>query len=194
VGAVGAQGDSVDVYLDQLLDDSGDEVLNVDDTGVANATARGWQFDSINTGNLSVDNFGVSVRLSSSVSVPDTTETQLPFNTLTYDDTGEFDTSTHEFTATDTGKYLCIVSADFKKDSGWSTGDVFTVSIRVNGGLQFEATAAKAGTVEQSASQPGIVELNAGDTVDASVFQKSGSSKTVASVGRKTYLMISQVA
>jgi len=49
VGAVGAQGSSVDVYLDQLLDESGDEVLNVDDSGTANATGRGWEFDSINT-------------------------------------------------------------------------------------------------------------------------------------------------
>lgn len=49
VGAVGAQGSSVDVYLDQLLDESGDEVLNVDDSGTANATGRGWEFDSVNT-------------------------------------------------------------------------------------------------------------------------------------------------
>ena len=55
VGAVGAPGDSIDVYLDQLLDDSGDEVLNVDDTGTANATARGWEFDSINIAKATID-------------------------------------------------------------------------------------------------------------------------------------------
>jgi hypothetical protein len=51
VGAVGASGQSVDVYLDQLLDPNGDEVVNIDETGAINAAASGreWRFDSVNT-------------------------------------------------------------------------------------------------------------------------------------------------
>jgi len=47
VGDVGAAGDSVDVYVDELRDDSGDEWLDVDDTGDVNAAFRPWDFGTI---------------------------------------------------------------------------------------------------------------------------------------------------
>jgi hypothetical protein len=47
-GTIGAAGDSTDIYLDQLLDPGGDEILNVDDTGNINAAfGRTWAFDNI---------------------------------------------------------------------------------------------------------------------------------------------------
>lgn len=48
-GTIGAAGDSNDIYLDQLYDPDGDEILNVDDTGAINAQGREWLFDSVNT-------------------------------------------------------------------------------------------------------------------------------------------------
>lgn len=55
-GTIGAAGDSTDIYLDQLLDPGGDEILNVDDTGDINAAfGRTWDFDSVDLQNSSLN-------------------------------------------------------------------------------------------------------------------------------------------
>jgi len=55
-GTIGAAGDSNDIYLDQLYDPDGDEILNVDDTGDINAAfGRTWAFNDISVPNFSPD-------------------------------------------------------------------------------------------------------------------------------------------
>jgi hypothetical protein len=54
-GTIGGAGESNDIYLDQLLDPGGDEILNVDDTGDINATfGRTWDFSSVDLQNSSL--------------------------------------------------------------------------------------------------------------------------------------------
>jgi hypothetical protein len=54
-GTVRGNGGGADVYLDQLRDPGGDEVLNVDDTGAINAQPREWVFDSVSTAKTNVE-------------------------------------------------------------------------------------------------------------------------------------------
>jgi len=61
VGRTGSvDAGTVDVHVDQMYDEGGDEILNVDDTGAINAQfGRDWVFDSINGGGPISDGDGV---------------------------------------------------------------------------------------------------------------------------------------
>jgi len=57
----GNSGGGMDVYLDQLRDPTGDEVLNVDDTGAIDATLREWVFAAARAQSLGIENTGASL-------------------------------------------------------------------------------------------------------------------------------------
>jgi len=94
VGDVGAAGDSVDVFVDELRDDGGDEWLDVDDTGDINAAFRPWDFGTIRPSALGANLDAQSNNISNvgSLSTEKTDTTRLNTELFPYNPNRSLDT------------------------------------------------------------------------------------------------------
>jgi len=146
-------------------------------------------------GALEVEQFrvsesGVRASLRSSQSISSGPFAQINFDNTFFDDAGEFDTATGEFTASDGGRYLITASVQL---SGFSGGASKSIRISVNGSaIAFRSGAQDIdfATIEVSCSP----RLTADDVVTVEVRQSSGSAATVESSDTATTVAIAQIA
>jgi len=145
-GTIGAAGDSNDIYLDQLYDPDGDEILNVDDTGDINAAfGRTWAFDDISVPNFSPDSIDTNslttveaevtgqtrITAARSANSPSTSATtyQNLYDSESRDDRGEFNENGNAYFNPDkSGDYSLNFGWDIR--GGTSVGDTISFRIR----------------------------------------------------------------
>jgi hypothetical protein len=133
---------------------------------------------SVSTDELDITNVGARVGLSANQSIPSGASTKVEFDTEDFDDQSEFDTSTHEFTASESGVYHAGVGLNYE-----SPGDGTTVAARiyVNGSLFFGDLDQAATGTNLTAATDTVMSLSASDTVHFEAFQDSGGSIDVQS-------------
>ena len=115
--------------------------------------------------------------LSSSYNVNNNTETAIPFDTEVVDTDSAYNTSNGKFTVPSGkgGKYY--VYAQCMRNNFFNSR--YLVKIRVGGTQKISAedrNSDTGGTTFQTVQVAGILDLNAGDEVDVSLYQDSGSS------------------
>jgi len=137
-----------------------------------------------------IENIGVSAFLSSNQSISADTDTIVEFDTVVDDDRGEWDTSTHEFTAAQDGDYSIVAQVEWTKGS---SGDEARLQIAKNGSRIRRGKRRTAQTTDQVRTVALKVSLSAGDTVKF-IFENASSSCTLSGFSDRSYVDIIQVA
>lgn len=153
------------VDVEDVADDTADNVLGWDDSGVAVSQSRE----------------GVRVTNSVSVTISNSSSAVIPFDTERFDDNDIHDTVTNNsrLTVQVDGRYFII--AQIRWDSN-STG-IRGINILLNGSLslsQVQADAASASTMQHVST---VYNLDVDDYVEVSVFQTSGGNLDVDKIG-----------
>lgn len=126
----------------------------------------------------SVAQLGAKAELSSSVSVPNNTNTIVPFDSTVFDDRSEFDTGNHRFEAATAGRYHVIAQLNFDLQAVGSDAEFVKVDILKNGASNIARNQLAAGAPGQFPRLQCSVhlELTAGDTVSVETRHKSNGS------------------
>lgn len=172
------------------------------DSGIAKAKASGVEIGTgtddakfatakaiadSNLGFLTKSPSGCRAYRSSNQTINNNSETVMQFNTETYDLGGEWDNATnYRFTATNAGVYLVRVGATFEA----ATNNTI-LAIRVNGTAKAKATKNMAAAYE-IAECTAIVNLTAGQYIDATVVQNNGSPAVLHENG-ESQIMIQRI-
>jgi hypothetical protein len=134
---------------------------------------------------------GCRVYLSSGQSIPDSSETQIQFDSEDWDLNSEFDTSTYKFKAKQAGKYQVNLQVSLDDNSG----DGY-IAIRKNGENvvyhKFEQSAFTSSGICFNVSD--IIDLALNDTLEARVYQSSGASMNLDPTSSYTFLSMIKVA
>ena len=118
---------------------------------------------------------GAAVYLTSAVTVPNATDTLIPWDTVDFD-TSSFYSSSHPTRLTAPANGIYTVSASFYWDTG-SGGGTRQVYFKVNGAGIYGANAYIAsGGFGNAQSLTTTLKLNAGDYVELDIFQSTGGS------------------
>lgn len=125
--------------------------------------------------NRSVAQLGAKARLSSSVSIPNDTNTIVPFDSTVFDDRSEFDTGNHRFEAATAGRYHVITQLDFDLKAVGSDAEFVKVDVLKNGASNIARDQLAAGAPGQFPRLQCSVhlELAAGDAVAIETRHKS---------------------
>jgi hypothetical protein len=119
----------------------------------------------------------ISVKRSGNQSINDNTETKVQFNSETYDVDSEYDAVTnYRFTATNTGKYLCIIKVNF---ASITAGQTCFANFRVNGSSlsPYMYTKVATGVTDDTdALNVHILNLSASDYVEGWCWHNNGDA------------------
>ena len=166
--------------VDTIQDSSGNNIINES----SNTITIGASGDTTNiVGTLQNDGASIAntpawhAHLSSSYNVNNNTETAIPFDTEVVDTDSAYNTSNGKFTVPSGkgGKYY--VYAQCMRNNFFNSR--YLVKIRVGGTAKISAedrNTDTGGTTFQTVQVAGILDLSAGDEVDVSLYQDSGSS------------------
>lgn len=122
---------------------------------------------------ISVSNIGCRVGLSNQQSIPSQTITKVQYDDEQYDDAGEFDTSTYEFTANSTGVYLVSAQANFLFPPD---GTQMQIRIYVNGSSRSRYYTPAGSSSQQTIENTEYIRLSQGDVVDIRVWHDDSSA------------------
>lgn len=203
-GQVVAQTTDINFGSNLSVTDDGDSSVTVDaagspwadsDTdGLLETDSTGIDVDTVETDNLSVTNVGTSVELSSPQTVSaGAVRDVVEFDTETFDDQNEFDTTNHQFVASSDGTYQVDVYLTI------GSGPLSTLSLAVEQffgtipGPFLARTSTSTGSVA-SLSVSRMLRLTAGDTLkvvlsnistngDRTIFATSQSALSIHRVG-----------
>lgn len=145
-------------------------------------------FTDLDTDTFNQNLQGSSAYLDTTQTIDSGTFTRVAFDTENYDDRGEFDTTTNQWTATDAGTYIIIVGVQF----GGFTGSNVALQVMINGGARSYASRqqdAGFSTIRQTL----IFNLSAGDTVDAEARQSSGEQQDIIASQSATNITIARI-
>ena len=134
----------------------------------------------------------VRVYLSADFNIASSTSTTVPFDMKSYDELNEFDTTSHRFTASESGWYVVIASLKFS-----SVVDAHMISgyLLKNGGLILCKDMGTSGTTPQGVDINDIVYLAAGDYLDFSVFHDFGITASLEGTEEdKTFAAIHRIS
>jgi len=133
------------------------------------------------TGSTSIGEVGAKASLSSSVSIPNDTNTTVPFDSVVFDDRSEFDTGNHEFVAATDGRYHVITELGYDLQASGSDAEFVKVEILKNGASNIARNQIAAGNPGQFPQLQCSVhlELTAGDTVAVETRHQSDGSATL---------------
>jgi hypothetical protein len=126
----------------------------------------------------SVARLGAKATLSSRASIPNDTNTVVPFDSVVFDDRGEFDTGSHEFVAATDGRYHVITQLNFDLQVAPSDAEFVKVDVLKNGASNIARNDISAGNPGQFPRVQTSVhlQLDAGDTVAVQTRHKSNGS------------------
>ncbi len=118
-------------------------------------------------------------------SIPNTTNTQIVFGTEVIDTASAFASNTFTVPSGEGGTYFLYAQAG---QQGWSTNR-FLILLRKNGSTgigtgELVSSAAQYPTVSTSI----IAVLSAGDTVDVTIYQDTGSSQNISTNNRTMFM------
>jgi len=112
-------------------------------------------------------------------SVPNATWTPMNLNTIVTDKQGEYNTTTHLFTAKKAGVYM--ISAAIKTLANTVAGQYICLGVLKNGGWLFDVyVIAAAANKYTGVNGSTIVTLAAGDTLQLTAYQTSGGAQIFA--------------
>jgi len=180
------------------LDMAGNNIINAS-TITANAEVLYISSHTNINGDLSFSqdnyvesNVGCSVYLSADQSIPNTTITQIEFDTENYDLGNDFDTSTHKFTAPISGYYSIKsrATAEVPDDA------TFIMRIRINGSTYRDDGRLRNDRGSDAYLSPFVsrnIFLNNSDTVDIVVYFVGGD-QIINSTERFTHLDINLIS
>lgn len=148
------------------------KVLTSDAAGLAT-----WENSSINT--------GFRANVSGTQSIPSGANTVISFAAEVYDDGGNYDPTSSEYTAPSDGVY------HFDANVIWSSFSVTswtTMELIVNGSVEDEQVSQVAtGITYGHSGFSSDIKLSAGDVVAIRIFQPTGSAQTIASFFTSTF-------
>jgi hypothetical protein len=126
-----------------------------------------------------------SAKMASGQAIPNGTHTTLVFGTENFDTDNAFDgTSTFTVPSGKGGKYYLFAQSGRQ---GWASNR-FLIYLYKNGNTDLSAAETIAsGTNYQTTATSAVVDLSAGDTVIAKLYQDNGSSQTTSSGDRSTF-------
>lgn len=135
----------------------------------------------------------VKMYLSSSQSISDSTEETIVFDTDSYDEQNESDTSTGKITVTRGGKYnvYAIIQTGILN---WSDGTQCLLRLYVNGALNSESIQYITQGNNMSFDIFSMIELSAADTVYVTIYHNAGSSASILGDEEHTNLTVQKVA
>lgn len=145
--------------------------------------------NQINAGTLSVSDQGSSVYLSSNqTGIASGTFVTVQYDTENYDDRGEYDQSTYQFTATDAGTYAIKASVQW----GDFTGAEIAIQVLVNGSARSFTSRSQDSSFSTIGSTL-IFDLSAGDTVSVEARQSSGTTQDIIGSQSATNFTVSRI-
>jgi len=126
-------------------------------------------------------------------SVPNATWTVMNLNTIVTDKQGEFNTTTHRFTAKRAGVYM--LAATIKTMNFTVDGQYICLGVLKNGGWLFDVyVVAAAANKYISANGSAIVTLAANDYLELCAYQTKGAALTFAGTIGSMNMMVLKVA
>lgn len=137
---------------------------------------------------------GASVYLNSAQTIAGTTPTIINFDVELYDIQGEFNTTTHRFTAKKAGIYFAILGVMY--NSSFPDGAGYGVMIYQDGGMAPVASAfyTAGATFFCSGIVASFVQLGVGGYIEGKTNQYSGSGQALEAVQGETYIQIVKIA
>jgi hypothetical protein len=146
---------------------------------------------SVDTDELSVNNFGARVGIGTAQTVSDSTFETIEYSNEIYDDQNEWDSSTHQFTASEGGLYLYFSRISFE-----SVPDQTLVFLRsqVNGSDYDKDREQMSGSGNATVSLSGVADLSSGDTLGVEVLQTSGGSLDTLSNLEDCNIVVGKIA
>lgn len=146
-------------------------------------------------GHQDVDSIGVSAWLGSNFTVPDSTDTTVPFDNTVRDDFGGFDTTTGVYEVQQAGDYHVDFLIDWSSTFG--SGDSISYNLEINGSVAsgFAADTDVTGSTDPARGfSKAIFDLIQGDTIEVRIFQDSGAGMDIFGGGsQETYLTIHKI-
>lgn len=131
--------------------------------------------------------------LSADQAIPDSTNTDVVFDTVDVDELEGYDNTTGVYTVQGEGDYHVTVNIDWL--STFTTGDFITYDLVVNDTdyLSFDVDAAGGNEAENFSAS--LHNLQSGDTVKVEVYQSSGGSKSIygTDTDRETWISIDRL-
>jgi len=126
------------------------------------------------------------------LSIPDTTYTSIPFANEVYDTKGEFDTSSHLFTAQESGYYLVIASVWWAGNSnGQRTLEILDHNSVIRAKSYFYPAPTSGSFVQMTSA---IIYLGAGGSPTVRVYQSSGGALNIGNNSdATTFLCVARI-
>jgi len=135
---------------------------------------------------------GCAVYLGTDQTIPSASHTVVNLDTVIFDTLGEFNTTTHRFTATRAGIYIVIGATSWNNPN--KTGYQFAACLKKNGSLVTETIFHSACYWRLGIMTAGIFSLAANDYVELDAYQNTGSSDNLDAGINHTYMHIAKIA
>jgi len=134
---------------------------------------------------------GCAVYLGTDQTIPSASHTVVNLDTELFDTLGEFNTTTHRFTATRAGIYIVIGATNWNNPN---KSYQYAACIRKNGALVTETIFHSANYWRIGVMTAGIFSLAAGDYIELDAYQNSGAGDNLDAGINHTYMHIAKIA
>ena len=157
-------------------------------------SAPSVETESVTTEQLSVDNIGARLSVSSEQTIPTGSGTTVELDSSGDDDMDGLNISNNSYTIQESGGYL--VNSQIRYQTGaWSTGDEVRIVIRIDGTARINNIFRKVGDGFQTfQSSVAYRRFSEGSEITLETEQDSGSDQTIDSSTTNTFLSIIKVA
>ena len=181
-------------FTDSLVDSNGKTIYDVS-TGTVGDGNTSADHESVSTGTLSINEAKAYVTKSTEQTVSASTSTKLTWDATQSDSSViTADLTNNQFVFNESGDYILKSQLRWENKSGWSTGDIATPRVAINGSNVNNPRKLKIGTVEQGVQIVALVSVSSNDTASVNAFQNSGGDATIRNGQANTHFWGVKVA